>query len=31
MEIFVAIVFIIMMIGLGIVAKDAINHANLKA
>jgi hypothetical protein len=31
MELFVTAVFIIMIIGLGIVFKDSINHSNLKA
>lgn len=31
MELFVIIIFIIMIIGFGIVAKDSINHSNLKA
>lgn len=30
MELFVIAVFIIMMIGLGIVANDSIKHSNLK-
>ena len=31
MELFVVTIFIIMMIGFGMVAKDSINHSNLKA
>jgi hypothetical protein len=31
MELFVATVFVIMIIGLGIVFKDSINHSDLKA
>ena len=31
MELLVVIAFIIIMIGFGIVVKDAIGHANLKA
>jgi len=31
MEIFVLIIFTILFIGLGIVTKDIVSHANLKA
>ena len=31
MELFVIAIFIIMIIGFGIVAKDTISHSNLKA